>query len=353
MRRNLRKLYRAIIKVPGIVKWYTVIQLAILVGKYRNPRQIIWSSPDTPVILPPKVAIFMHFDRGGRVSVPIITYLKDLVANGRSVIFVTNSGKLTEAAKTQLQEICAAVYIRRNRGYDFGAWRDVIDSLKLPAATTEELIIINDSMYGPLLPLENLLAKINYDEADIWGMTESWQTRYHLQSFFLAFGPKALRSPAFLKFWQTVKPVPAKTYIVKTYEVGITQAMIKAGLRCAAMWKYDDLVKLVIDRKVLDNLIRAERFRLARTDPILMSRRLQIIRIRDAAARRIAMNPTADLWRQLLLTGFPFIKRELLRKNPTEVEDVGDWVEVVRGSLGLDPEPILGELRAGMKNSAP
>jgi hypothetical protein len=77
------------------------------------------------------------------------------------------------------------------------------------------------------------------------------------------------------------------------------------------------------------------------------------MRIRDGIARRVALNPTSDLWRQLLLSGFPFIKRELLRDNPTRVEDVGDWVEVVRDVLAADPEPILLDLRTMLKGSAP
>ncbi len=40
-----------------------------------------------------------------------------------------------------LQEICAAVIVRRNIGYDFGAWRDALDFLGLPRAETEEIIL--------------------------------------------------------------------------------------------------------------------------------------------------------------------------------------------------------------------
>ncbi len=68
---------------------------------------------------------------------------------------------------------------------------------------------------------------------------------------------------------------------------------------------------------------------------------------------RVALNPTSDLWRQLLLSGFPFIKRELLRDNPTRVEDVADWAEVVRDVLAADPGPILLDLRTMLKGGAP
>jgi hypothetical protein len=149
-----------------------------------------------------------------------------------------------------------------------------------------------------------------------------------------------------------VRPVPAKVYIVKEYEIGITQAMVRGGLSCAALWSYDSLIKLVRSES-LQQLLGAEETELSKADPIMLTRKLQVLRIRDRVARRIPLNPTADLWRQLLTTGFPFIKRELLRDNPTRVEDVGDWEEVVRNELGADPDQIVLDLRSMLKGSAP
>jgi len=353
MRIMLSTLSDRLERAAGILKWAVIFQTACLAAAFRGKRHIISTWPERPAALPPRIAMFMHFDRHGRVSAQAIAYLKELAAFGYAIVFVTNSGKLSEAGAAALREICSVIFVRRNIGYDFGAWRDALEALALPAEHTEELVILNDSMYGPLRPLAPTLAKLNYAEADIWGLTESWQHRYHLQSFFLGFGARALRSPAFAQFWHTVRPAPFKSFIVREYEVGLTQKMLKAGLICRAIWRYEELVNQVAAQDVLDTLTRTERSKPARTDPILLTRKLQINRIRGAAARQVALNPTADLWRQLLCGGFPFIKRELLRKNPSRVEDIGDWVTVVRGELGLDPEPILGELRAGLKNRAP
>ncbi len=333
-------------------KHYLVIPFAQLIGMLRSPRQIISVWPEGEVVLGPKIVLFMHFDSRGVVRQQLLDYMRELQENDRQIVFVTNSGKLRPEGMAALRGLCAAVIIRRNMGYDFGAWADAIRFLKLPRPETEEVILANDSVFGPLMPLSDTLRRLNYDKADVWGLTESWQVRYHLQSFFLAFGAAALRNEAFGKFWRRVRPVPAKSYIVRAYEIGVTQAMVKGGLRCAALWSYESLIKLV-NRDELEKLIVAEESELGRTDPVQVTRKLQVLRIRDAAARRVALNPTSDLWRQLLLAGFPFIKRELLRDNPTKVEDVGDWVEIVRETLAADPDPILIDLRTMLKGSAP
>ena len=333
-------------------KWYVLVPLARFIGRLRSPRQILRVWPEGEVSLGPKIALFMHFDGRGVVRAQLLDYMRELRDAGRTVVFVSNAARLLPASLEAVREICAVVILRRNIGYDFGAWRDAVDYLGLPRADTEEVILANDSVFGPLVPLGDVLRRLNYAKADIWGLTESWQVRYHLQSFFLAFGPAALRAPAWGKFWRSVRPVPMKFYIVNAYEVGVTQAMVKGGLRCAALWPYETLIKLV-NRGELEKLILAEESELGKADPIQITRKLQVLRIRDGVARRVALNPTSDLWRQLLLSGFPFIKRELLRDNPTKVEDVGDWVEVVRDSLAADPEPILQDLRTMLKGGAP
>jgi hypothetical protein len=333
-------------------KWYSFIPIALLFSIFLRRRQVVAVWPEGPMALGPKIVLFMHFDRAGRVRPQILEYIRQFKASGRSVVFVTNSGALQPAAMAALQELCVGVIIRRNRGYDFGAWCDAVEHLGLPLAATEEVIFANDSVFGPLTPLADVLGRLDYRRADIWGLTESWQYRYHLQSFFMAFGPAALRSAGFAKFWNSIKPVPAKAYIVRNYEIGITQQMVKAGLRCASMWTYQSLLEAV-DYETLEDLIIQSETDTGKYDPILRNRKLQVIRLRDCIARRIALNPTADLWRQLLVSGFPFIKRELLRDNPAEVEDVSDWIALVREKLGADPDIILNDLRLMMKGRAP
>jgi Rhamnan synthesis protein F len=256
---------------------YFWIPLGQLVGQLRSPHQIVSIWPQGEVALGPKIVLFMHYDGRGLVRRQLLDYVRDLKENGRSVVFVSNAGQLQASAMSSLREICVAVILQRNIGYDFCAWRDALEFLGLPRRDTEEVIFANDSVFGPLAPLGDILRRINYNKADIWGLTEGWQFRYHLQSFFLAFGRAALRAEAFGKFWNNVRPVPVKSFIVQAYEVGITQAMVKGELRCAALWSYETLMRQA-NREGLEKLILAEESELGRNDPIHVTRKLQASR---------------------------------------------------------------------------
>jgi hypothetical protein len=316
---------------------------------FRNPHQLVRAWPGGEIPLGPKVAVFVHFDANGRVGDHVLHYVTALRDAGVSVVFVTNSGKLQDASFAALQPVCAGILIRRNVGYDFGAMREGLEHLKLPRDNTEMALVINDSVYGPLQKLDALLARINFNRADLWGATESWQTRYHLQSYFVAAGRKALSSPAWKAFWSGVRPVRSKTWVVNKYEVGLTQKLMRGGITCAAIWPYAEMV----DRVDPYSLVESPKDKPVSIDPVLNMRRIQAQRIRHYAVTGRPLNPTSDLWRQLLECGFPFVKRELLRDNPSFVADVGEWRAVAMRVYGDIPAAIDHDLHRVMRNRAP
>ncbi len=315
----------------------------------RSPHQVVRAWPEGEIPLGPDVAVFVHFDATGRVGDHVLHYVASLRDAGISVVFVTNSGKLQNAAFAALQPLCAGILVRRNIGYDFGAMREGLEYLKLPRANTRMALVINDSVYGPLQPLDQLLARIDFAVADMWGATESWQTRYHLQSYFVAAGRRALTSEAWKNFWASVRPVRSKTWVVSKYEVGLTQRLLRGGIRCAAIWPYAQIVGSVDGYFLMEQ----SKDKAASGDPILNMRRIQAHRIRHFSVTGTPLNPTSDLWRQLMEAGFPFVKRELLRDNPTFVADIGEWREIALRKFGAIPAAIDHDLQRVMRNRAP
>lgn len=316
-----------------------------LMGFVHSRDQIVFRWDAAPKLPGRRFAVFVHFDRNGRVNAFVRDYVQALRDAGCEVIFVTNAGELQPTALALLQPMCRTIIVRRNVGYDFAAMRDGLAAVPVAPDALDFVLIANDSVYGPFTPLGPVLARMDFTKADVWGATESWQRRYHLQSFFLAAGPAALSSKAWREFWGKLRPVRSKHWIVTRYEVGLTQALVRAGLRCQALWGYEDLAADV-DTSLLgpDETV---------VDPFENVRRIQAGRIRYATVARRPLNPTAELWRQLLVRDFPFIKRELLRDNPAGISDIIDWRNVLRRQFGTDTGPIEADLRRVLKNQSP
>lgn len=348
---DMSKLLRPVVwlarKAWNSLLWRVMPYLSYLRNRHVSPVQAVLSWPETKPVLGPRVVVFVHFDSSGEVRPYVQHYVRSLNDAGCSVLFVSNAGKLRAEAIESIKPFCAGILVRRNVGYDFAAMREGLSHFGLPHANTEMLIIVNDSVYGPLIPLNDMLARIDFEKADFWGATESWQSRYHLQSFFMVAGPRLMRHEAWSSFWDNVYSVPNKRWVITRYEVGITQWMLKRGIRCAAVWEYNDIVR-DIDPDTLRQYDSSEQV----VDPVTLVRRTQSQRIQECYVNRIALNPTSDMWRQLLRAGFPFLKRELLRDNPTHVSDIMEWRDVVQETSGFEISLIERDLQRLMRNRA-
>jgi hypothetical protein len=124
--------------------------------------------------------------------------------------------------------------------------------------------------------------------------------------------------------------------------------MLRAGYRCKAIWPYTALLT-DLDESLF---VKAGRNDPEVIDPAIAFRRYHARHIRNSSMQRTPLNPTSDLWRQLLDAKFPFIKRELLRSNPTQVQDVTDWYAKLTG-MDIDPSEIAQDLQRALKNRSP
>lgn len=287
-----------------------------------------------------KACIYVHFDRRGQVHDYVWHQLHEIRDCGFEILFVSNRLKLDEVTDQRLRELCGGVVVRRNQGHDFGAWKDGI-ALLGDVTKLDALLLANDSVYGPIFPLRDVLQRMPFEQADVWGITDNWDIRYHLQSYFLLFAPAALRSDAFRRFWTRLRYVPSKTWVVRRYEVGLTTAMLRAGLRCAALAPVREVTTAVLDQ-VQAGLLKREDLEPIRKEFLAKTTR-HILEGRP-------LNATHQFWDYLVAElSCPFIKRDLLQKNPTSVPYVQFWESVIRRVSDYDTRLIEDHLKATMR----
>lgn len=118
----------------------------------------------------------------------------------------------------KLTSITAEVY-ENISGFDANRWKHGIEILNADRrfAEIEELVLINDSFFGPLYPLQDVFCTMEKRAVDFWGLTvhgkmprkttfrqrEKCWDRF-LQTYFLCFNKNVLQDSCFLKFWEKV-----------------------------------------------------------------------------------------------------------------------------------------------------
>jgi hypothetical protein len=250
-----------------------------------------------------RLCYFAHYHPAGIVADYVLHYLAELKRAGFAVV-VASTAALSEAEADKLRGACERLILRENRGLDFGSWIDCYAAV--PPDGAEYLLLSNDSVYGPLAPLEETLGRLTAVPADYYGMAASAEMRRHIQSWFLLLRPQAFGSDTFRAVMTGGVPDRlAKEEIVARLEVGLTARLGEQGLAFHALY-----------------------------DPL-----------RDGLLSRFyPFNPTHFLWEPLLAGGMPFVKVELLRDNPRRIASVGRWEEVVERFDAGAVEPIRADL---------
>ena len=246
-----------------------------------------------------RVCLFAQYHREGPLPTPSIRYMAALVEAGFEVhAALSGSSEIAAADRSILERIGARIRTRRNGGLDFGAWQDLIRQGAADGA--DEILLANDSVFGPFAPLAPILRAM--EGFDAWGMVESREGRPHLQSWFVWMSGAAFHSRAVARLFDLPFAAMTKPEIITHGELGLSAAFEAEGLDVGARYR--------------------ARFR-----------------IRPSAL--VATNPMHFRWRALLSSGLvPFLKVELLRCNPSRILGVEDWERVLT-SLGVADVPML------------
>lgn len=289
-----------------------------------------------------RVVVFNHFDMRGIVHEYVEYYLRELRRQGFSIIFTSNSPRFPDRSLDKLKPLVSVILWRRNVGYDFGAFKDGIAEIP-DLRALDMLLITNDSMYGPLQDFAQVIRRASPNEADVWGITDSWDGRFHLQSYFLLFHPAAIRSQAFAKFWKRLRYFRRKRWVVRYGEIGLTPFFLSEGLRCKAMFPYRQLIGAMAPK--------VDAFLASASGGNDGERRLYAERIAKSLREGVPLNQTHFFWDHLISADrCPFIKRDLLQHNPMEIPYLNNWQQLISQVSTYDSEMIVRHLQATMRN---
>lgn len=123
--------------------------------------------------------------------------------------------------------------------YDFGSWGIMIDSIGWNKIENyDELILINDSVYGPMYDLKNFFKKMDEYKYEFYGITQSSQISKHLQSYFMVFRKSVFQDIEFRNFWKKISFFNDHRSYVEEHEIYLSKILIKNGHSLGSLVKY-------------------------------------------------------------------------------------------------------------------
>jgi GT2 family glycosyltransferase len=256
-----------------------------------------------------ELALFVTRFQNGRIRPHVRHHLAALKQHGiRPVLIVAAEAPFHEPDAASFDSV-AGLYVRQNVGFDFAAWAHVLRA-NPQIFSANILYLINDSVIGPLneQKFEEVLRRVRSSEADVIGLTDNFECGWHIQSYFIALKSKALMSGALREFFRNIKNLREKEDVTNFYEIRLAPELRSAGLRCEALFPAEQ-----------------------------------------------NHNPTTSSdWKDLIESGFPYVKMGVLRDDPlisavldimTErVDDYQSWVERYDSLFDADRVAIRSEI---------
>lgn len=200
-----------------------------------------------------RIGIFLFRDEQGIVDDYVCYLLNDMCKN-LDMLYIVVNGVLTEDGRVLLKRYTDEIIIRPDKGFDVGGWQDVILNhcgfekiLKY-----DELILFNDSFFGPLYPFREVFEKMDKEDVDFWGLSShgaapgSGNCPYgnrpkYLQTYFVAFRNKLVSSVEFQNFWHNLPIFTKFEQVGEGYGCVFTKGFEDLGYRWMAFSDTTDL----------------------------------------------------------------------------------------------------------------
>lgn len=182
--------------------------------------------------------IFVHFNSDNRsIKEYVFEYLNSLNSINADIVFISNSN-IEQEFLNKLSNNISKIIIRENKGFDFYSYKKALSLTDF--WNYEKIILTNDTLVGPINNFESGYDKIINSKYDIFGMTASKQFQYHIQSFFICFDKKVIRSEHFKEFWSMVKIESNVIDVIMKYELGLTKYFRDRGFSCSALYEFNN-----------------------------------------------------------------------------------------------------------------
>ena len=194
---------------------------------------------------PKRLFLFAFYDSQGIVGESALRYLEALHALG-DIILATDC-ELQPGEADKLAPLVKSFTVSRHGEYDFGSYKRAY--LQADLSGYDVMYLVNDSVVGPVRPLEPCLRRMEALGTDAFSLAiHPSRKNRHLQSWFIGLRPSVFRASWFREFMESVTAVESKGEVCSRYESGL------ARLLEAHSVPYDGLYKL--KRRAVYNQVR-------------------------------------------------------------------------------------------------
>ncbi len=204
-----------------------------------------------------RYCVFASYSKENKIGDDVIFYLKELNKITDGIVFIMDN-PIDKTEEKKLEGLTIYHKCEKHNEYDFGSYKKGFFYLKENGLLddTSEIIFANDSCYGPLKPLNLFIEKWEKaNKPDFYGITiNNYGFKYsskpiiatyfpHIQSYFFLITKNIFEKDFFVDFMASIKHFDNFEEVVITYEMGLSDLIVKNGFKLKAYFDFKDFDK--------------------------------------------------------------------------------------------------------------
>lgn len=198
-----------------------------------------------------RYAVFAGYNADKTIPAYVIHYLKELNKVADGVVYIADS-ELLPAEQKKLKDLVLYTKHQQHHEYDFGSYKRGYNWLKQNGYLdkADELIFANDSTYAPITSFQPMFTEMaKRKELDFWGDLQNSRFSPHLQSYFLVFRKRVIRSKAFAAFIKNIRHQDHPSQYITEYEIKLTNHLAALGYKWDSYLPYNQMQNLTYSDK--------------------------------------------------------------------------------------------------------
>lgn len=268
------------------------------------------------------IVVYLHYSKNNTLTLHEKKMFSSLKKFGFGLCLVLNVDEpsLIDELRIDeyLEEYVCSIIIRSNIGLDLGAYRDVAILLnKQRNWSQKRLVMMNNSVLWFPNKVAPYLSELIDSKSDIFASSISNQYRKHIQTFLFGFATAAGATQIY-EWLANCKNWKLKQSVVSLGELS-TNRFFTQRIAVKAHPNFSQMVELLISK-----LAKITEIGIIQGDSASSNRLKNNLVFLQAG---IPQNNTHAYWLELIELGFPGIKVDLIKNNPSSVPDYFEAIE--------------------------
>ena len=178
-----------------------------------------------------RLFLFAGYSPDGIIDDTLVYYAENLSHFGDVILFLDCDCDNSELMK--LKPYCKYVGAKRHGEYDFGSYKRAYQYArdKKLLDKYDYAYIVNDSVFGPMFDMSNIITRIESISSDACGLVVSkHKTHSFMESWFVRLNKQIFLSNWFDEFISSVTIQPTKNRVTVRYEHGLSKLINEHNL---------------------------------------------------------------------------------------------------------------------------